>query len=465
MLALFLATVLSTQARRPISLSKSENGIGCDLCKNLVKQIEALLLDGKTEKEVADWVAGQCTFFTEPLLSVCTKIAEQYVPIIMQLIEKELEHHEICQIIGFCDSQSVGIRKGIADNSVGCDVCVKVVTYVEELLLNKLVEAEVAKLVSTLCYKFPAPGSTYCQIIVQKYIPVVMQWIEKKMEKVPICEKLGFCKELPKIEAPKNGMGCTVCKEVISYIEKAMVSTKVEEEIEAIVGKLCVKFPAPYNTLCESLVKQYIPVIMQWLEEGLEHLEICSKLGFCEETKAPRIPMNLGSYTPNGMGCDLCKQVVTYIEKEMVSTKVEEEIEKVVIKICAKFPAPYNTLCESLVKQYVPIIMEWLEQGLEHSEICSKLGFCEAQKKARLPINEQNGINCDVCQSFFKWAEGELEHYTVAYLWKLVHEKCPSVPYLRQFCLLINEQNIETFVQLLLSKAPPQKLCEWIHIC
>jgi len=342
--------------------------MGCDVCQALVKQIEALLLDGKTEAEIASWVSQQCTVFSEPLASVCGKIATTYVPIIMQLIEKKMEKMEICKIIGFCEGNE------IVSNNIKCDVCLKVVNYVEELLLSKLVEKEVAKLVSTLCLKIPTPGSSVCTYIVNKYIPVVMQWLEKGLEKAAICDKLGFCPSVPHLPKNANGLGCTVCKEVVAHIEKAMVDTKVEEEIEAIVGKLCVKFPAPYSTLCQSLVKQYIPIIMQWLEEGLEHADVCAKLGFCETTQSTRL--------------------------------------------------------------------------------------------ARIPINEaENGITCDVCQSFFKWAEGELEHYTVAYLWKLVHEKCPNVHYIREFCKIINEENIETFVNLLLSKAPPKKVCEWIRIC
>ena len=146
---------------------------------------------------------------------------------------------------------------------------------------------------------------------------------------------------------------------------------------------------------------------------------------------------------PDGFTCDMCMAIVKKIEEIMQSTMVEAEIIALVSLLCKTFPAPFSTLCESVVKQYVPIIIKWIVEGIEHLEICKKIHLCSVQEAARIPIDEENGITCDVCKSFFKWAAKELEKHSVAFLWKFVNEKCPKVPYIKNFCKLINEQNIQ----------------------
>ena len=257
---------------------------------------------------------------------------------------------------------------------------------------------------------------------------------------------------------PENGLLCNYCVTIVQYIEKLMLDTKVESEVAKLVEKFCAAFPV-FSGVCDKIVEKYVPIIMQWLEQGLEHEEICKKLGFC--TNAIRA-------SSNSFVCDLCTELVAKVEQIMVDTKLEKDVIALAQEYCEKLAVPMSTLCDSLVAQYVPQIMQWLEQGLEHLEICKKISLCPTTFElnvARIPISYENGVTCDVCKDFFKWAEDELEKYTVPYLWKLVNEKCPNVPYLRQFCKIINVQNIETFVNLLISQAPPAKCCQFLKIC
>ena len=372
MLSLLFVVGFSAVARRPvIEKAPLPNGLGCDVCKALVKKIEEALLDQKTEEEIAKIVSNQCSIFGEQLAPICKKISTTYVPIIMQFIENKLESLKICQILGFCETDSiVFIPHGYMDATTHCDTCKKVVGYIETLLKNGLVEKEIAAAVALLCKEIPFPGSTLCGFIVNKYIPVIIRYIEQGIEKFSICDKIGFC-------------------------------------------------------ATRQLVAQ-----------------------------------------PNGITCTLCTTVVSTVETVMKDTQVEAEVAKLVSKVCTTFPAPYSTLCTSLVSQYVPMIMEWLEQGLEKADICAKLGLCERTLLgARIPAGQDALVSCDTCKSFVTWAESELESVSVPALWKLVNEKCPSVPYLKYFCAVINEDNIRYIVSAILSAARPQKVCELIRVC
>jgi saposin len=438
-----------------VSLTKG----GCEMCTTIVTKIEDLLKNGAVEKEIAGAVSLLCNKFPFPVSTLCGVIVNKYIPVIIQWIESGVEKIDICQKLGFCEKTNE-----IPDNGISCTMCKKVVEEVERLLLNKKVESEIIEALSNLCKKFPAPYDGLCTNFVQSYTVQILQLIEQGIEKIEICKKFGYCAAANAIVDQSNAMGCTMCTTIVEQIEKAMVSTKVESEIVELVKKLCGKLPAPYSTLCDSLVQQYVPVIMQWLEQGLEHIEICKKLGFCpKENVLARFQSSA-----DGMACTICTSIVAQIEKVMVSTKVEGEVIELVKKLCAKFPAPYSTLCDSLVQQYVPQIMQWLEQGLEHIEVCQKIKLCPTTQTflgARIPTEYQNGITCDVCKDFFQWATKELQKVSIDTLWYLVNAECPKVPYLKYFCKVINEQNIETIVNLILSKIPTDKACEFIRIC
>ena len=430
--------------------ARQANGITCTICTLVVEAVERAMTSTTVESEIIALVEKICDQFPAPFSTLCDSLVQQYVPQIMEWLEQGLESLDICTKIGLCTAEEVAIRRNA--NGITCTLCTTVVSAIEKAMTSTTVESEIIALVEKLCAKIEAPYSTLCNSLVEQYIPTIMQWLEQGLEKIEICQKIGLCATLTR---KPNGITCTLCTKVVDAVEKAMVSTIVESEIIALVEKLCAEIPAPFSTICNSLVEQYVPQIMEWLEQGLESIDICQKIGLCD----------IITRKPNGITCSLCTMVVEAVEKAMVSTKVESEIIALVEKLCAEVPAPFSTICNSLVEQYVPQIMEWLEQGLESADICKKIGLCDAITLARIPTQQSNGITCDICKDFFKWAGEEVEKYTVPYLWKLVSEECPKVPYLKYFCQIINEQNIETFVNLLVSAVTPEEACQFIRIC
>jgi len=446
-----------------MTLEKPDNGISCTMCKTVVGQVEHLLLDQKVESEIIEALTKLCKKFPSPYDNLCINFVQTYTVQIMQLIEQGVEKAEICKKLGYC---AVKFNLLPQTNAMGCTVCTTIIDEVEKIMTSTKVESEVEELVKKLCVKLPAPYSTLCDALVSQYIPQIMQWIEQGIDHLEICQKLGFCpkESIARFQTGTDGMACTICTSIVAEIEAVMENTKVESEVAELVKKLCAKFPAPYSTLCDSLVEQFVPQIMKWLEQGLEHLEICQKLKFCPVNKAIA-RFQTGT---DGMACTVCTAVVGQVEKIIVSTKVESEIIELVKKLCVKFQSPYAELCESLANQYVPEIMQELVMGLEYLDICKKLKLCPNQKAisaARIPTEIQNGVTCDVCKDFFQWASKELETVSIDTLWFLVNSECPKVPYLKYFCQVINEQNIETIVNLLLSKIPFEKAFEFINIC
>ena len=363
---------------------------------------------------------------------------------------------------------TLSFRKPLKDND--CDACKMAVGIIRDAINQGYSDEQIKQALKESCPTMPPQYIKMCEEFL-KQIDGILADVHAGKSDDEICKDHSFCNFVSRRPSKKNGLGCDLCKALVSQIEKMLLDKKTEEEIKAYLHKQCEQLVDPLRGVCNNIADLYVPIILEYLEQGLEKLHICQKIGFCQPERKVKIARR-NDFEANAMSCEMCKTLVAYVEQIMVSTKVEEEIEALVSKLCVKFPAPYNTLCQSLVHQYTPVIMQWLEQGLEKVDICAKLGMCEKKSlkneydfTARLPITDFNGVSCDVCQSFFKWAEGEVKEYSVAGLWKLVHEKCPSVPYIASFCKLITQENINTIVDLILSKIPPQKCCALIHVC
>ena len=377
------------------------NDFACDMCKSVVDAVEEAMKSTAVEEEIAALVGKLCEMMPAPYSTICQSICQQYVPIIIQLLEQGLEALDICVRIGLCEqtkAAKIRIPRGIP-NDWACDMCQTVVKTVEESMESTKVVEEVSAIVEQLCDLMPTPYSTLCHTLVKTYIGLIIELLEQGLQALDVCVKIGLCEpatmKIKPIRIPagaKNDQACDICKKVVETVEEAMKSTTVEEEVAALVSQVCTLLPSPYSTLCSTIVQQYVPMIMQLIEQGLEALDICVKLGLCEQTQAKkptrvqkilmtRIPIKLPTgMKKNDITCDICKGIVAAVEESLKSTTVEEEIVALVLKVCDLFPAPYGTLCQTVVQEYVPVIVQLIEQGIESLDICVRIGLCDAQK-------------------------------------------------------------------------------------
>lgn len=347
-------------------------------------------------------------------------------------------------------------------NSIGCDMCTQIVNYIKQLFDDQVIESEIATIVEQLCTTFPSPYDTLCKTMVETYLPLVLQLLEKGLNASEICTQIGLCSasnnnikyHIRKFHRPEhidNGLACEMCTKIVSYIEQQINDSTIDIEIEKLVEQTCFTFPSPYDALCKTTVEQYLPKVIELIKQGLETSDICTKIALCS-SKMERKTIYNKNKNKNAFGCDSCTKVVDYISSLLKDQELEEEIAALVDQLCSTFASPYDSLCKSATSQFLPSILEWLQQGIESLDICTRIGLCPTQ-------------SCNTCKSWFKWAEENLHDVTVEGLWKLVNEECTKVQYLKYFCEILNEQNIETFVSLILSGLPPEKCCEWIKVC
>ena len=162
----------------------------------------------------------------------------------------------------------------------------------------------------------------------------------------------------------------------------------------------------------------------------------------------------------NEITCDTCKEIVEGIDKLLDAHTTQEEIIKMVEFYCSFLPQ--SDTCKSIIEEYIPLIIQFLEKQVDPVKICGILGYCKTRVQTTI---DTNALTCDVCKDFVRWTKDETEKYTVPAVWKVISQDCPKVPYIKYACKLVNEQNIQTIVDMFVSKVEEDKVCGFLHAC
>lgn len=154
-----------------------------------------------------------------------------------------------------------------------------------------------------------------------------------------------------------------------------------------------------------------------------------------------RMPvMKVGGFT-----CEVCKAIVTGVEDLLKDKKTEEEIAALIGAQCVLLPDEYQQQCKTMCETYVPLIMQYIEQGLESVDVCVKLGFCEAQAK--------NNSKNEAFIKLYNWLQLNLKEVSVGSVWKSVNTKCIKA----EACLMVTVDNVHQLTNLLKNKVTAEE--------
>eukprot|EP00090_Calanus_glacialis_P021929 TRINITY_DN3380_c0_g1_i1.p1 TRINITY_DN3380_c0_g1~~TRINITY_DN3380_c0_g1_i1.p1 ORF type:complete len:121 (-),score=40.89 TRINITY_DN3380_c0_g1_i1:121-462(-) len=106
----FTLLVLSALAQA----SEQPKDVLCDICVDVVTDLDNWLVDDATEADIVAFVEQLCTalgFILEDLETMCKDLIESELPgIIDGLVEQNLNPSEVCASIGACSAQKKFIR-------------------------------------------------------------------------------------------------------------------------------------------------------------------------------------------------------------------------------------------------------------------------------------------------------------------------------------------------------------------
>jgi hypothetical protein len=86
---------------------------------------------------------------------------------------------------------------------------------------------------------------------------------------------------------------------------------------------------------------------------------------------------NLINYS--NLKCDTCKLSIDVIENYLQKNHTVIELEQVLDNLCNKTPVSHD--CSELVNEYLPSIINLIEQEVSPDEICNQIHLCNSTKR------------------------------------------------------------------------------------
>lgn len=178
--------------------AKSSAPAECILCEYIMKEIETLLQDNKTEAEILAALDKVCYILPSTIRASCVDFINTYGQAVLSILETEVTPAEVCSLLGLCKSQSPaeGLKeksKLTAGDAETCLICETVVQYVETLIKDNSTIVEVEEIVKKVCNFLPDTMKTECDSIIDQYGSLIVQYIISKYDPKEVCTLVKLC--------------------------------------------------------------------------------------------------------------------------------------------------------------------------------------------------------------------------------------------------------------------------------
>ncbi|XP_010783208.1 prosaposin isoform X2 [Notothenia coriiceps] len=189
----------ATKVESKPAMVRVRDSPGCTICEMVMKQLEALLEDQKTEEEVIAAVEKVCTYLPGSLSAQCKDLVETYGQAIIELLVQQADPKTVCTVLALCNDASRAFVPvlNLAHYKAGgyCQVCKLAVGYIDGILEKNATEAQIEEAVKKVCSFLPDSFQTECDQMIQQYEPMLIQLLLQMLDPDFVCMKMGACPE------------------------------------------------------------------------------------------------------------------------------------------------------------------------------------------------------------------------------------------------------------------------------
>ncbi|KAM9325222.1 prosaposin isoform 2-T2 [Gastrophryne carolinensis] len=186
----------------------------CELCQIVVKQVEELLENNRTETRIKEALEKVCHILPSKYREKCVDFVDTYCAVIIELLKQEATPKVVCLALGCCNTrapQPVNLRSEKAQSQV-CDVCKMMMSYVESFLEKNTTQQRIEQALERVCSFLPPSMLDECSQIIKEYEPMIISLLLQEVKPDLVCTELGFCQN-----APKRLLGVEKCMWGPSY--------------------------------------------------------------------------------------------------------------------------------------------------------------------------------------------------------------------------------------------------------
>ncbi|KAA8583945.1 prosaposin isoform X2 [Etheostoma spectabile] len=171
----------------------------CAICEFVMKQLETMLEDQKTEEEVIHAVEKVCTYLPSSLSAQCKDLVETYGQAIIELLVQQTDPKTVCTVLALCNDASRAYVPALDQTRFKaggyCKVCKMAVSYLDGILEKNATEAQIEEAVRKVCSFLPSSFQTECDQMIEQYEPILIQLLLQMLDPDFVCMKVGACPE------------------------------------------------------------------------------------------------------------------------------------------------------------------------------------------------------------------------------------------------------------------------------
>jgi len=152
--------------------------------------------------------------------------------------------------------------------------------------------------------------------------------------------------------------------------ERKQKESRTEDEIEKFLGKVCDFIPSGTDrAACHVYVNSSTPDIINWIENEQPPKTVCDELHLCNTAEKD----DVGDFQ-----CSACDVLVNAVEEYVAAGSSEAEIEVELETVCNDLPGFLSVDCTTIVKNYTPAMVQWIENQENPQKFCTSVGLCTA---------------------------------------------------------------------------------------
>ncbi|XP_061168001.1 uncharacterized protein LOC133176955 [Saccostrea echinata] len=408
-----------------------------------------------------------------------------------------------CGAVQHC-LDTVWSKQTIAEDPqpTSCSLCKMVVKETRKMLKNKNKD-KIVDFFTMACQFMPDENlKKECSFLASDS-QILIKLLESKISEGQLCAAVKQCKgfedrthELPPKVPELPGNTTKICVDCVAFFGdiKQMISDNatVEQVKDMLKNVVCTQLSSSEG-LCDFIVDELVPELLQVLGGEVEPQVLCNMLGFCQGTNIYKALVSRIQYRTDlkkinkakigGVEeCDMCKEVMTKV-RDMDRDPANQEKVKNFIKteLCEKLGAVANE-CKTAVDEYGGIIFELIASELDPTTVCTMLGFCKSasyvaakpilpgvqvKPKVEAQAKPKAGELCDLCQIVINELDSMItKNSTTQEIEQALAAVCDRLPaQFKDACSDLVKQYAPAILDIIGQELDPLRVCTLLKLC
>ncbi|KAL6048712.1 hypothetical protein STEG23_004585 [Scotinomys teguina] len=206
---------------------EAQNIIFCQACQFVMQKLSQLLANNDTETLIITAVGKACSLLPPPSSTKCTELVGTFGPSLLDILFRQVSPNFLCGVVHLCSAspdsvetleqpalpvvsalpkkqpelpKQPALRAHVPQKTGGfCEVCKKLVTYLEHNLQENSTKEEILAALEKGCSFLPDPYQKECDDFVAEYEPLLVEILVQVMDPSFVCSKIGACPSASKL--------------------------------------------------------------------------------------------------------------------------------------------------------------------------------------------------------------------------------------------------------------------------